>query len=107
MATRAATRSLHPTGACYVGRPREVIAISQSSGLLSRLPRRLSNAQAGAGWFTSFFGDARVCGQAISYFRVGNATDVTASTSPGTVLMGGGTDVDAAFQWMCSLSGNG
>ena len=42
-----------------------------------------------------------------SYFRVGNATDVTASTSPGTVLMGGGTDVDAAFQWMCSLSGNG
>jgi cyanophycinase len=42
-----------------------------------------------------------------SYFRVGNPNDVTASTSPGTVLMGGGTDVDAAFQWMCSLSGNG
>ena len=33
-----------------------------------------------------------------SYFRVGNANDVTASTTPGTVLMGGGTDVDAAFQ---------
>src|SRR5438067_250101 len=42
-----------------------------------------------------------------SYFRVGNPADVTASTSSGTVLMGGGTDVDAAFQWMCSLSGNG
>jgi cyanophycinase len=26
---------------------------------------------------------------------------------PGTVLMGGGTDVDAAFQWMCSLSDGG
>ena len=27
----------------------------------------------------------------------------TGSTlSPGLVLMGGGTDVDAAFQWMCS-----
>jgi cyanophycinase-like exopeptidase len=42
-----------------------------------------------------------------SYFRVGNPNDVTTSTLPGTVLMGGGTDVDAAFQWMCQRSGNG
>jgi hypothetical protein len=42
-----------------------------------------------------------------SYFRVGNANDITTSTTPGTVLMGGGTDVDAAFQWMCQRSGNG
>src|SRR5204862_1111143 len=42
-----------------------------------------------------------------SYFRVGNPNDVTPSTTPGTVLMGGGTDVDAAFQWMCGRSGNG
>src|ERR1044072_6350802 len=42
-----------------------------------------------------------------SYFRVGNPNDVTASTTAGTVLMGGGTDVDAAFQWMCQRSGNG
>jgi cyanophycinase len=42
-----------------------------------------------------------------SYFRVGNENDVTTSTTPGTVLMGGGTDVDAAFQWMCQRSGNG
>jgi len=42
-----------------------------------------------------------------SYFRVGNANDVTTSTTPGTVLMGGRTDVDAAFQWMCGRSGNG
>lgn len=42
-----------------------------------------------------------------SYYRVGNPTDVTSSTTPGTVLMGGGTDVDAAFQWMCQRSGNG
>src|SRR5215475_15539936 len=42
-----------------------------------------------------------------SYFRVGNANDVTTSTTAGTVLMGGGTDVDAAFQWMCGRSGNG
>jgi cyanophycinase-like exopeptidase len=42
-----------------------------------------------------------------SYFRAGNANNVSASTTPGTVLMGGGTDVDAAFQWMCQRSGNG
>lgn len=42
-----------------------------------------------------------------SYYRVGNPNDVTTSTTAGTVLMGGGTDVDAAFQWMCQRSGNG
>jgi cyanophycinase-like exopeptidase len=47
------------------------------------------------------------CAKQFSYFRVGNPNDITASTTPGTVLMGGGTDVDAAFQWMCPRSGNG
>ena len=42
-----------------------------------------------------------------SYFRVGNTNDVTTSATPGRVLMGGGTDVDAAFQWMCQRSGSG
>jgi cyanophycinase-like exopeptidase len=42
-----------------------------------------------------------------SYFRVGSPNDVTTSTTAGFVLMGGGTDVDAAFQWMCQRSGNG
>jgi cyanophycinase len=42
-----------------------------------------------------------------SYFRVGNTGDVTTTTTPGTVLMGGGTDVDAAFQWTCQRAGNG
>src|ERR1700739_3363737 len=41
------------------------------------------------------------------YYRVGNPSDVVASTSAGAVLMGGGTDLDAAFQWMCGRSGNG
>jgi cyanophycinase len=45
--------------------------------------------------------------KAYTYVRVGNATDVTATTTAGTVLMGGSTDVDAAFQWMCERSGNG
>src|SRR5437867_12870629 len=33
-----------------------------------------------------------------SYFRVGNPNDTSSNTTAGTVLMGGGTDVDAAFE---------
>ena len=42
-----------------------------------------------------------------SYFAVGNQNDVVTTTTAGTVLMGGGTDVDAAFQWMIGKSGGG
>lgn len=42
-----------------------------------------------------------------SYYRVGNPNDVSPATTAGTMLEGGGTDVDAAYQWMCNLSGNG
>jgi cyanophycinase-like exopeptidase len=45
--------------------------------------------------------------KAYTYLRTGQSADATATTSPGIVLMGGSTDVDAAFQWMCSLSGGG
>jgi len=41
------------------------------------------------------------------YFAVGSQSDVTTTTTAGTVLMGGGTDVDAAFQWMIGKSGGG
>lgn len=42
-----------------------------------------------------------------SYYRVGNPNDVTTTTTAGTALEGGGTDVDALYQWMCQRSGNG
>ncbi|NTW84954.1 MAG: cyanophycinase [Holophagaceae bacterium] len=43
-----------------------------------------------------------------SYFRVGSAVDVTRTgLQGGTVLMGGGTDVDAAFVWMSNRGVNG
>lgn len=41
------------------------------------------------------------------YYAVGSQLDVTTTTTAGTVLMGGGTDVDAAFQWMIGKSGGG
>jgi cyanophycinase-like exopeptidase len=42
-----------------------------------------------------------------TYFRVGSAVDATATTTAGTVLMGGSTDVDAAFQWLCDRAAGG
>ena len=44
---------------------------------------------------------------AYTYVRIGNSTNVATPVTAGTVLMGGGTDVDAAFQWMCARAGNG
>jgi cyanophycinase-like exopeptidase len=54
-----------------------------------------------------FCTDVASAAKGYSYFRVGNTSDVATATTAGTVLMGGGTDVDAAFRWMCQRSGNG
>ena len=42
-----------------------------------------------------------------TYFRVGSAVDATATTTAGTVLMGGSTDVDEAFKWLCARAAGG
>jgi len=42
-----------------------------------------------------------------SYFRIGNEVDAVAVTTAGTVLMGGSTDVDEAFQWLCDRAAGG
>lgn len=39
--------------------------------------------------------------------RVGNGDDASTTTQSGLVLMGGSTDVDAAFRWMIERSGGG
>src|SRR3954470_5621577 len=41
------------------------------------------------------------------YFKSGKSADVTTKTVPGFALMGGGKDLDTAFQWMCNKSGGG
>ena len=49
-------------------------------------------------------------GRGVDYFIVGNsanATPAVAPTTPGLVLMGGGSDVDAAFRWMIGKAGGG
>lgn len=46
-------------------------------------------------------------GQHYQYFRAGNPKDIQTKTHAGFALMGGGSDLDAAFQWMCERSGGG
>ena len=42
-----------------------------------------------------------------THVRIGAAADASATVQGGTVLMGGSTDVDAAFAWMCQRSRGG
>lgn len=59
-------------------------------------------------WLTSSLVQAGAARVPYSYFRIGNATDATAiAMQGGTVLMGGSTDVDAAFRWLCGRSKGG
>lgn len=46
-------------------------------------------------------------GRHYQYFRAGNPKDLQTKTHAGFALMGGGSDLDAAFQWMCERSGGG
>jgi cyanophycinase len=51
--------------------------------------------------------DTQKAGSKIVTYLTGNAADVSTTTSGGTVLMGGSTDVDEAFRWMIQKSGGG
>jgi len=44
--------------------------------------------------------------QSYKYFRLGNPRDVDATASFGIAMMGGGSDLDEAFRWLCK-KGNG
>ncbi len=44
---------------------------------------------------------------AYRYFRVGNAANVPATSRPGFALMGGGTDLEEAFRFLCDRASAG
>src|SRR3984885_10892534 len=41
------------------------------------------------------------------YFRIGNLADVQTKPTAGTAMMGGGTDLDEAFRWLCQKANGG
>ncbi len=41
------------------------------------------------------------------YFRAGSPADVATATQAGFALMGGGSDLDEAFRWLCNRAGGG
>ncbi len=45
-------------------------------------------------------------GQSYKYFRLGNKQDVQTKPAAGIAMMGGGSDLDEAFRWLCN-KGNG
>jgi cyanophycinase len=46
------------------------------------------------------------CAASYQYMRMGSKSDVTTKTSFGIGMMGGGSDLDEAFRWLCN-KGNG
>jgi cyanophycinase len=41
------------------------------------------------------------------YFRLGNRDDTQTKPTPGVAMMGGGTDLDEAFRWLCRKANGG
>jgi cyanophycinase len=77
-----------------------------------RIPKTFMQVMIALMVIASMIGQVSIASAASSkpqyeYYVVGNPGDVTTSTSAGLLLMGGGTDVDAAFQWMINKSGGG
>jgi cyanophycinase len=46
-------------------------------------------------------------GARYKYIRAGNPADVQTTPQPGIAMMGGGTDLDAAFKWLCDRAKGG
>jgi cyanophycinase len=46
-------------------------------------------------------------GDKYQYFRLGNPNDVETKASPGIAMMGGGSDLDEAFRWLCNRGSSG
>lgn len=51
-------------------------------------------------------GAANAVSAPYKYFRIGNKNDIRTKPNAGVAMMGGGTDLDEAFQWLCN-KGNG
>lgn len=50
---------------------------------------------------------ATVCAQSYTYIRIGEKSDAKTVPSFGIAMMGGGTDLDEAFRWLCQKANGG
>lgn len=48
-----------------------------------------------------------VCADSYEYMRLGNKDDAQTKPSPGIAMMGGGSDLDEAFRWLCEKANGG
>ena len=45
--------------------------------------------------------------ETFKYMRIGNKNDLQTTASAGTAMMGGGSDLDEAFRWLCTKANGG
>lgn len=50
---------------------------------------------------------AAAAGSSYQYMRIGAKKDSTTTPTPGIAMMGGGTDLDDAFRWLCAKANGG
>lgn len=48
-----------------------------------------------------------ICADSYQYMRLGNQDDAQAKPSAGIAMMGGGSDLDEAFRWLCEKANGG
>lgn len=72
------------------------------------MPHRYRFALCALATLVAVFPCSAQAGHAYQYFRAGNPVDATnAKPRAGYALMGGGTDLDEAFLWLCDRAGGG
>ena len=61
------------------------------------------------GFFLQLFLLCSSIGSAASfqYMRIGSQSDLRTKTTFGIAMMGGGSDLDQAFRWLCNKGGGG
>ena len=60
------------------------------------------------GWFLLVFLLAHIAqAKTYKYTRIGQKSDIQTKTSPGIAMMGGGSDLDEAFHWLCDKANGG
>jgi cyanophycinase len=58
-------------------------------------------------YVVSLFAASAAHAQSYKYFRLGNTNDIETKPTAGIAMMGGGSDLDEAFRWLCNKANGG